>query len=356
MAKKSQKPAQLSYEPVKLPEYQGYSATAAEMMPIQEQYADMNIAKQVKAQGDLTRNAFALTQEIAPQQAELRAGLNAKYQPVFTQQYLDRIDQADPTFRAVRDKLGASVASDLDAGYSLGDRLTREVEQGIRGSQSARGNWLGPAPTAAEVFAKGSTAIDLNNQRQANARGFLSTRGTSDLFSNFGMMEGYQPVNVITPQTQYIDPGAPFQQMAANQGRTNSLLAAYGANNENRFGTYDRQWDRYLYSSFNGALGGAGAAGGGSAGWGGAAAGAAGGALSGAAMGAATGAMAGGIGAIPGAIIGGIGGAVMGGASGYNSTDSGAAFTGGLAGGVGMGGMVSGYGTAKSNGGMWGKG
>ena len=138
------------------------------------------------------------------------------------------------------------------------------------------------------------------------------------------------------------------------------MISAYGVNQEAQFGNYDRQWDRYLYSSFNYAPNGAGAAGGyapqKSAGWGGAAAGAAGGALSGAAMGAATGAVAGGVGAIPGAIIGAVGGAVSGGMGGYNSTDSGSAFTGGLASGVGMGASVSGYGTAKSNGGLMGKG
>jgi len=46
----------------------------------------------------------------------------------------------------------------------------------------------------------------------------------------------------------------------------------------------------------------------------------------------------------------------MGGTTGYSSTDSGAAFAGGASSGFGMGSMVSGYGTAKSNGGMWGKG
>lgn len=253
MAKKKNKepkPASMSYEPLQIDPYKGYTATAAEMMPVQGQYADLNIEKQVKAQSDLTRNQAKLTQELAPQMADLRVGLNAKYQPVLTQQYLDRIDQADPTFRAVRDRLGARAASDLDAGYSLGDDLNREVEQGIRKAQTARGNWLGPAPAAAEAWAKGSMAVDLNNQRQANARGFLSTRGTSDLFGNFSMMEGYQPVNVITPTGQYVDPSAPFNEMGAQQGFRNSSIAAYGVNQDAQFGTYDRQWDRYLYGSF----------------------------------------------------------------------------------------------------------
>jgi len=160
----------VSYEPLTLTPYQGYSATAAEMMPVQDQYADLNISKQVKAQSDLTRNQAALTQRSPRQMADLRVGMNAKYQPVLTQQYLERIDQADPTFRAVRDKLGYRAASDLDAGYSLGDDLNREIEQGIRKAQTARGNWLGPAPAAAEAWAKGSMAVDLNNQRQNNAR------------------------------------------------------------------------------------------------------------------------------------------------------------------------------------------
>lgn len=307
MAKKITKPAVPSYSPVELPSYQpvDFTGQASAMLPVLSEYADANIGKQVKAQGDLTRNAFSLTKEIAPQAAALRAGLNEQYQPVFTEQYLDRVDQTDPTFRAVRDRLGSRVASDLDAGYGLGDELTRELEQGIRGAQSARGNWLGPAPAAAEVFRKGSAMIDLNNQRQSNARGFLQGRQASDIFGNFSGMEGYQPVNVITPQSQYIDSSAPMQLAlgeAGNQNQyANRMLSAYGANTEAQFGNYDRQWDRYLYSSFNQASGGTGAAGGGPS---------AGNVMmgvgTGALSGAATGAVAGPYGAAAGAVIGGV--------------------------------------------------
>lgn len=296
MATKVTKPANPN---ITLPEYKpvNYAGQASSMLPILSEYADANIGKQVKAQGDLTRNAFALTQEIAPQAAALRAGLNEQYQPVFTQQYLDRVDQSDPTFRAVRDRLGSRVASDLDAGYSLGDELTRELEQGIRGAQSARGNWLGPAPAADEVFRKGSAMIDLNNQRQSNARGFLQSRQASDLFSNFSGMEGYQPVNVITPQNQYIDSGAPIQMALGEAGNFTNY---YRANADTQFQNYDRQWDRYLYSSFNQASGGTGAAGGSSAG------NVMMGVGTGALSGAATGAVAGPYGAAAGAVIGGV--------------------------------------------------
>ena len=320
MAKKEKKPASPTYSPLELPSYQSvdYAGQAAAMLPILSQYADANIGKQVKAQGDLTRNAFTLTQEIAPKAAELRVGLNEQYQPVLTQQYMDRIDQSDPTFRAVRDRLGSRVASDLDAGYGLGTELTREIEQGVRGAQSARGNWLGPAPEAAEVFRKGSAMIDLNNQRQSNARGFLQSRQASDLFGNFGMMEGYQPVNVITPQNQYIDAGAPIQMAlgeASNRNAyTGALLSGYSANTQAQFGSYDRQWDRYLYGSFNGASGGAGAAGGGSGfNIGGAATGALSGAAAGAMVGSVVPVIGTAAGAIGGALIGGLGGGMGGG-------------------------------------------
>ena len=254
---KAELPQNLSYQELKLPAYQpiNYGQSAQDMLPVMSQYADANIGKQVKAQGDLTRNAWSLTKEIAPQQAQLRADLNEQYMPIYTGQYLDAVDQSDPTFRAVRDRLGARVATDLDAGYSLGDELTREVEQGVRGSQSARGNWLGPAPTAAEVFRKGSAMIDLNNQRQSNARGFLQSRSASDMFGNFSSLEGYQPVGIITPQNDYINSNAPAQMAIAEAGNLNdynrSLISAYGVNQDAAFGNYDRQWDRYLYSSFD---------------------------------------------------------------------------------------------------------
>ena len=279
MAKKKNKaPTMPSYAPVQMPSYQpiDYAAQAAATMEAQLQYADANIEKQVKAQSELNRNAFSLTEEIAPKQAQLRIGLNERYSPQITQNYMDRIDQADPYFNAVRNQLGSRVSSDLDAGYNLGADLEREVEQGIRKGQTARGNWLGPAPTAAEAFAKASASIDLNNQRQSNARGYLQSRAPSDMFGAYGATEAYSPVSLITPQSNYVDAGLPAQLASAEASNRlsygNSLISAYGANQQAQGATYDRQWDKYLYNTsvskglYNPVTAGGGAGGGGAGG------------------------------------------------------------------------------------------
>ena len=56
-----------------------------------------------------------------------------------------------------------SVGNELAAGYDLGAGLSREMEQSIRGAQTARGNIMGAAPTAQEAFGKGGASIDLYN-------------------------------------------------------------------------------------------------------------------------------------------------------------------------------------------------
>lgn len=273
------------------------------MLPVMETYADSNINKQAQAQSTLTRGAWDLTEELTPKAAQLRVDTNARFAPQITQQYLDLINFADPEFLKARNKLGERINAGLDAGYGLGDDLSREVEQSIRGAQTARGNWLGPAPTAQEAFGKGEAALNLYNQRIAHGMNFLSSRAPSDLFGSYSFTES-QPTNAITPTGNYVDPSLPANMAIAEANNQNayngSLIAAYGAN----LSGYDRQWDRYLYGQgvANGLYDT-----GGSGGWGGA--------MSGALSGAASGAMIGtaispgwgtAIGAVGGAVIGGV--------------------------------------------------
>lgn len=332
MAKKLTKPTTPTvpeYKPVSLPAYQpiDYAGTAASMLPTLQDYGQANLDLQVQGQDALTRGAFNLTKDLAPQLSALRQGINDQYSPLMVQSLLGRINQADPEFLQVRQKLGQRTMQGLDDGYSLGDELGREVEQSVRRGQTARGNWLGPAPTAAEAFSKASAGIDLYNQRMAQGNQFLQSRGAGDLFGAYAATtDAFMQPQIITPGGNYIDPGLPLQAATAEAGNRNSYagqtLQAYQANNQAQFmgfnawlENYDRQWDRYLYSSFNGASGGMGAAGGSSGGGfnlGGAAAGGAAGALSGAAAGATLGTMIGpgygtGIGAAGGAIMGGLG-------------------------------------------------
>lgn len=318
MAKsKGKQPAAPQYQPLTLPKYQpiDFVGTAEKMLPVLSQYADVNIDKQAQAQGTLTRGQYDLTAELAPKLSQLRNDINDQYAPAVVDSLMSRINQADPEFLKVRQKLGQQVADGLDSGYGLGDALSREVEQNIRKGQTARGNWLGPAPTAQEAMGKASFGLDLYNQRQAQANQFLNSRGAGDLFGAYSSAtDSFMPPNVITPTGQYVDSSAPAQMATAEASNynsyNNSLISAYAANTQAQFGSYDRQWDRYLYNTsvanglYNTSSSGGGA--------GSIIAGGASGMLSGAMVGATMGSAAGGIGAIPGAIIGAFAGGALG--------------------------------------------
>lgn len=349
---KSKKPAEFSVEPLQLPAYQpiDYVGDAEAMLPTLEKYGRANISLQAEGQDKLTRGSFGLTKELAPQLSALRNDINKQYAPEMVDSLLGRINQADPEFLNVRRKLGERVGQGLDAGYTLGDELAREVEQSIRGAQTARGNWLGPAPTSEEAFAKASYGIDLYNQRLGAANQFLQSRGAGDLFGAYSAStDAFMQPNIITPQNQYIDAGIPAQIGASNaQNRNqynNSMISAYGANLEGKAQAYDRQWDRYLYSSFksgSGGLGGAGAPK--TAGFGGAAVGAGTGMLARAAAGAIAGSVVPGVGTTAGAIAGGLFGALSGGMQGYGASSLedaalGGALSGGMSGGSSAMGM-----------------
>ncbi len=306
------KPKKLSYQPINLPEYKpiNYNATATSMLPTLQQYAAANIGAQGDAQRALTTGAANLTAQLAPQLAGLRSDVSAAYSPQNVENYLGMIDQADPSFNAVRSKLGAQVLEGLNAGYDLGPEFSRQVEQDVRKGQTARGNWLGPAATADEAFAKASARLDLYNQRQGQATNYLNSRSTSDLFSQYAPLEGYQNVNVITPTGTYVDASLPAQVATAEaQNRSNynnALLGAYSANTAAQTAVYDRNWSRYLYGQAGSYAPNTAASGNP---WMGMMGGAATGALSGAVAGSAFGPWGTAIGAGAGAIIGGVGGA-----------------------------------------------
>lgn len=299
---KTQSYTQPAYQPI------NYTQMAADMLPVLSQYADVNIGKQAKAQSTLTGGAVDLTKQYAPQLAQLRSDVNSAYMPQNVAAYTGAINQADPYFQAARNQLGAQVTNDLSNGYNLGSDLEREVTQDLRKAQTARGNWLGPAATANEAFGKASAKLALYNQRQQNANAFLNGRSTSDMFSAYQPLEGYQNVNVITPTGNYVDASLPFSaaaQEAQNRNTYNAQgLQAYAANQAARQQTYDNKWAQYVYSQ-----GGYGATGGGGNPWGGMLGGAASGAVSGAAIGTAiTPGWGTAIGAVGGAILGGVGG------------------------------------------------
>jgi hypothetical protein len=186
----------------------------------------------------------------------------------------------------------------LEAGYDLGSDLEREVQQGIRASQTARGNYMGPAATAAEAYGLGHAATDLYNTRIGQAQGFLAGPSPTDKWS--GLMQQFGPAGTamgmvgqaapLSPQlqTQMIQPAAaqstagmasqvaanflqnPYESAAAlgmqgygqymgalgQYGQTSiqgqseynkALIGAADVNNTGQYNMYDKQFEQFLF-------------------------------------------------------------------------------------------------------------
>ena len=82
---------------------------------------------------------------------------------------------ADPQSERMRNMLAEQILGDLSAGGGMTPELTREVQQGVRQGQTARGMTRGTAPIAEEAFARGSRGLQLKQMRQKAAQDFMQT-------------------------------------------------------------------------------------------------------------------------------------------------------------------------------------
>lgn len=80
---------------------------------------------------------------------------------------------ANPEQAALMSRLNSDAMSELDAGASLDPAMAREVAQGVRGAQSARGMGMGLNDMVQEAMARGSAGNALRQQRRANAAGMV---------------------------------------------------------------------------------------------------------------------------------------------------------------------------------------
>src|SRR4051812_6400235 len=94
--------------------------------------------------------------------------------PERIQHSIDLEHQFDPNRTAIRDSLSQNVLDDLNA-PGLPPAMVREIEQGIRGAQTARGNAYGNAAISAEALGRGKLEYDVRNRSLANAGTLLST-------------------------------------------------------------------------------------------------------------------------------------------------------------------------------------
>src|SRR5262245_26904987 len=279
-SKKSKKPSIPEMAP---PDMVYKPMTADEMadmwskfMVLQQEWAPALRQNQKEAQELLYRSMSDLQREQAPQFAAKAWELMNTYMPSYTMSYeqlgadlRNQLSAGVPQqFLQAYQGLGRRVNQGLRQGYQLGDELSREVEQGIRGAQTARGNYLGPALTAEEAMGRGQAALNMYNQRLAQAQGFLQGRTPTDVRAQItGQMQNYlqgnNPANVMGglsqafmgqnyyPQNTYVDTGLGMQGITStntamsNYNQTlNTSLQAY---NENQMNRYQATFDQYLF-------------------------------------------------------------------------------------------------------------
>lgn len=91
----------------------------------------------------------------------------------------------DPTTRGVRETLGQQVQEELQRGDALPPGVIRELQQGVRGAQAARGVRFGARPIAEEAFTVGIAAEQRAERRRVSrqqlALEFLRTQATTQV-------------------------------------------------------------------------------------------------------------------------------------------------------------------------------
>lgn len=126
--------------------------------------------------GDADLAAFQrrIDKENALGTAETLATLQDRFGVRLAQQSREQLKAADPIGFALREQMGTLLTNDLAAGSRLTGDQRRQVQQRVRGSQTARGNTFGSAPAIDEVLALTGFGENLKQQRVANASAFLN--------------------------------------------------------------------------------------------------------------------------------------------------------------------------------------
>jgi hypothetical protein len=191
-------------------------------------------------------------------------GLQSEFGPTQYQQMLDAFNQLDPQYSQTHAALGNRVNSDLASGgqyagdynklisslqgqYNLGTSLSQpeqaQVEQGLRGSQAARGNASGASAGIAEGYALGDRGQQLQQQRLGNYETGLgqgaqyAQQGINNAGSFLGAPSIAQQSSYVAPVSPdrsfaYVNPNAGFQGVTlGNQAYANNVAAA-GANSQ----------------------------------------------------------------------------------------------------------------------------
>ena len=188
----------------------GYAATAPERR--QAEFGDLST--QLELAQRYTPSVMALEKELAPAYNQQQIDLERQIGPErFALQEEQRAAEAamigrlapqlqeavsDPTTEAIRAELGKQVQGELELGATLDPSLRREVSQGVRAGQSARGMTRGEGAVNTEALYRGLRAEQLKRNRQQAATQFLTTQAATR-FDPFMAVTGRQSVQQALP-------------------------------------------------------------------------------------------------------------------------------------------------------------
>jgi hypothetical protein len=130
-------------------------------------------------------SALAEMAKVDPQSEALRQAVAGSYLTPLQQAgaptaaqfqtYLDLYKQLDPQTAAARAALGKGVTSEYELGAQLDPSTIREIKQGVRQGQAARGNIYGTPQLVAETMARGSAGEARKQQRMQNLSSYLQS-------------------------------------------------------------------------------------------------------------------------------------------------------------------------------------
>lgn len=222
-------------------------------------------------------NAAAMSDKMA----QTLLDIQQNYGPQYIQQRLDELKQSDPQGYAARqdlfdkilqqskeqpnrplaEDLQSSIVGQLQSAGKLDKRGLEEVQQAVRGSQIANGNYLGHAAEAQESGAVVGASEALRDNQQQQGLGFLNSgvtpedveyRRIQQSLSDLGAFQnGQTPTAQFRSVSAAGNGAAPFAGGDYNLVRTNPNAGDQGISNANaiyggQMNWYQNQTNPYL--------------------------------------------------------------------------------------------------------------
>lgn len=198
------------------------------MLELQKQYGPAYIEEAINQTRLTDPYSFDLRKQLG---ADLMSGkLSSEKVGLTDTPSLQDFMESEQTGR-MRSQLEQQLLDELAMGNQLTTNQQRNLQQGVRGAQTARGNYMGRAPEFEEALQYVGYGDQLANQRRGNALGFLqSGQSTSDSNNRFtqannanrqqqfaNLMDVYQQRNTANVQDITNAQGYVFAQPISSQ-------------------------------------------------------------------------------------------------------------------------------------------